>query len=62
MRREDSGGCQSAFSSAGHRLDNRPSPADGGDSTRDEETCVDLYPWIVFVHASCVLLFFIAHG
>jgi hypothetical protein len=23
---------------------------------------VDLYPWIVFVHASCVLLFFIAHG
>lgn len=23
---------------------------------------MDLYPWIVFVHASCVLLFFIAHG
>ena len=23
---------------------------------------MDLYPWIVFVHAACVLLFFIAHG
>ena len=23
---------------------------------------MDLYPWIVFVHAACMLLFFIAHG
>lgn len=23
---------------------------------------MDLYPWIVFIHASAVLLFFIAHG
>lgn len=23
---------------------------------------MDPYPWIVFVHAACVLLFFIAHG
>ena len=23
---------------------------------------MDVYPWIVFTHAACVLLFFIAHG
>ena len=23
---------------------------------------MDVYPWIVFIHAACVLLFFIAHG
>lgn len=23
---------------------------------------MDVYPWVVFVHAACVLLFFIAHG
>ena len=23
---------------------------------------MDLYPWIVFIHAAAILLFFIAHG
>jgi hypothetical protein len=62
LRPDVSGGCQSAFSSAGQGSIIAPSLADGSDSTRDEETSVDLYPWIVFIHAAAVLLFFIAHG